>query len=112
MKIIAAATLLSCLIQGALADDQPTPTPTPFYAYWHDGFGKQRSHGCINLAPRDARWLYYWSDPIVPPGWTATTGVVEAPGSIVRVRSVADPMPAWRGYAKKVAEARTHRNAE
>jgi hypothetical protein len=31
MKIIAAATLLSCLIQGALADDQPTPTPTPFY---------------------------------------------------------------------------------
>ena len=31
MKIIAAATLLACLIQGALADDAPTPTPTPFY---------------------------------------------------------------------------------
>jgi hypothetical protein len=75
-------------------------------AYWHDGFGKQRSHGCINLAPRDARWLYYWSDPQMPPGWTMTTGVVEAPGSVVRVRSAADPNPEWKGYAKKVIEAR------
>jgi hypothetical protein len=75
-------------------------------AYWHDGFGKLKSHGCINLAPRDARWLYYWSDPQVPPGWTMTTGVVEAPGSVVRVRSAADPNPQWKGYAKKVVEAR------
>jgi hypothetical protein len=75
-------------------------------AYWHDGFGKQKSHGCVNLAPRDARWLYYWSDPQIPPGWTSTTGVVEAPGSVVRVRSVADPNPEWKGYAKKVVEAR------
>ncbi|HUS28177.1 MAG TPA: L,D-transpeptidase [Kofleriaceae bacterium] len=81
-------------------------------AYWHDAFGKTRSHGCVNLAPRDARWLYYWSDPVVPPGWTATSGVVEAPGSVVRVRSAADPSPPWRGYAKKVAEARQNRNAE
>jgi hypothetical protein len=75
-------------------------------AYWHDGFGKTRSHGCVNLAPRDARWLYYWSDPQMPPGWTMTTGVVEAPGSVVRVRSIADPNPQWKGYAKKVVEAR------
>ncbi len=75
-------------------------------AYWHDAFGKPRSHGCVNLAPRDARWLYYWSEPQVPPGWTMTTGVVEAPGSVVRVRSVADPTPEWKGYAKRVAEAR------
>lgn len=78
-------------------------------AYWHDGFGKPRSRGCVNLAPRDARWLYFWSDPQVPPGWTATTGVVEAPGSVVRVRSSADPDPVWKGYAKKVAEARQPR---
>ena len=75
-------------------------------AYWHDGFGKTKSHGCVNLAPRDARWLYYWSDPQMPPGWTMTTGVVEAPGSVVRVRSIADPNPQWKGYAKKVVEAR------
>ena len=75
-------------------------------AYWHDQFGKQRSHGCVNLAPRDARWLYFWSDPQVPPGWTSAAGVVEAPGSIVRIRSAADPTPEFKGYAKKVAELR------
>jgi hypothetical protein len=75
-------------------------------AYWHDNFGQPRSHGCVNLAPRDARWLYYWSDPQVPPGWTMTTGVVEAPGSVVRVRSAATPVLEWKGYARKVLEAR------
>jgi lipoprotein-anchoring transpeptidase ErfK/SrfK len=38
-------------------------------AYWHDGFGKVRSHGCTNLAPADARWLYFWTEPTVPHGW-------------------------------------------
>jgi hypothetical protein len=75
-------------------------------AYWHDQFGHVRSHGCVNLAPRDARWLYFWSDPQVPPGWTMAAGVVEAPGSIVRIRSKADPTPAEKGYAKKVLETR------
>lgn len=40
-------------------------------AYWHTDFGKVRSHGCTNIAPVDARWLYYWSDPQVPPAWHA-----------------------------------------
>jgi lipoprotein-anchoring transpeptidase ErfK/SrfK len=30
-------------------------------AYWHDGFGYQHSHGCVNLAPLDARWLFEWA---------------------------------------------------
>jgi hypothetical protein len=38
-------------------------------AYWHDGFGTPRSHGCINLAPDDARFLFGWSDPPVPEAW-------------------------------------------
>jgi hypothetical protein len=75
-------------------------------AYWHDQFGTRRSHGCVNLAPRDARWLYFWSDPQVPPGWTMAAGMVEAPGSIVRIRSKDDPAPEAKGYAKKVVEAR------
>jgi hypothetical protein len=32
-------------------------------AYWHDRFGARKSHGCINLAPRDARALYDWATP-------------------------------------------------
>ena len=30
-------------------------------AYWHDNFGTAASHGCINLSPTDANWLYTWA---------------------------------------------------
>ena len=75
-------------------------------AYWHDQFGVRRSRGCLNMAPRDARWLYFWSDPQVPPGWTMAAGIPEAPGSLVRVRSKETPDPPVRGYAKQVLELR------
>ena len=38
-------------------------------AFWHDDFGKPRSHGCVNLAPADAQWLFGWTDPGVPGEW-------------------------------------------
>jgi lipoprotein-anchoring transpeptidase ErfK/SrfK len=37
--------------------------------YWHDEYGRVRSHGCINLAPIDAAWLFEWTDPPVPQHW-------------------------------------------
>ena len=38
-------------------------------AFWHDNFGHVRSHGCVNLAPEDARTLFHWADPPLPAGW-------------------------------------------
>ncbi len=38
-------------------------------AYWHDNFGTPKSHGCVNLTPEDARRLFFWTEPQVPPGW-------------------------------------------
>lgn len=40
-------------------------------AYWHNDFGKVRSHGCTNLAPIDARWLFHFADGELPMGWHA-----------------------------------------
>lgn len=40
-------------------------------AYWHDDFGRVRSHGCVNLAPIDARYVFRWSSPDVPEHWHA-----------------------------------------
>lgn len=38
-------------------------------AFWHDRFGLQRSHGCVNLAPLDAHHVFDVLAPHVPRGW-------------------------------------------
>ncbi|HIP73004.1 MAG TPA: murein L,D-transpeptidase, partial [Anaerolineae bacterium] len=30
-------------------------------AYWHNNFGQPMSHGCVNIAPDDAEWLFNWA---------------------------------------------------
>jgi lipoprotein-anchoring transpeptidase ErfK/SrfK len=32
-------------------------------AYWHDKFGFKHSHGCVNLPPASALWLWNWTTP-------------------------------------------------
>lgn len=53
--------------------------------YWHDRLGFKRSHGCVNLAPLDARWLFDWAamgtpvwvyDPSQPDGAKAEAAAV------------------------------------
>jgi hypothetical protein len=34
--------------------------------FWHNDFGRPRSHGCINLSLASAKWLYRWTSPVVP----------------------------------------------
>lgn len=33
--------------------------------YWHNNFGVPMSHGCINLPPDSAKWIYRWTNPVV-----------------------------------------------
>jgi hypothetical protein len=35
-------------------------------AYWHNDFGSNRSHGCINVPPAIARWFWRWVTPAAP----------------------------------------------
>lgn len=35
-------------------------------AYWHNDFGRPRSHGCVNVLAADALWFYRWSNPAAP----------------------------------------------
>ncbi|MCB0208182.1 MAG: L,D-transpeptidase [Anaerolineae bacterium] len=42
-------------------------------AYWHDRFGIKHSHGCVNLAPADAKWLYDWATPEGNSAWLPAT---------------------------------------
>jgi len=34
--------------------------------YWHNNFGVAMSHGCVNLPPEAAKWIYRWTLPVVP----------------------------------------------
>ncbi len=36
-------------------------------AYWHDNFGVPMSHGCVNMRPEDAKWLFRWTTPVWSP---------------------------------------------
>jgi len=55
-------------------------------AFWHDDFGRRRSHGCINLSPADARYLFQFTQPILPPGWNAILTMPEDRPTTVQVR--------------------------
>jgi lipoprotein-anchoring transpeptidase ErfK/SrfK len=50
--------------------------------YWHNDFGHTHSHGCVNLSPEDARWVYRWTLPEVPAG----ERLLYQPGTGTRVR--------------------------
>lgn len=56
-------------------------------AFWHSFFGRQRSHGCLNLSAADARWLFEWVEPILPEGWYGVWATDEHPGTRVIIRS-------------------------
>lgn len=54
-------------------------------AFWHDRFGIVRSHGCVNLAPPDARWLFLWTTPVVPAGWHGAVAPADDLGTYVLI---------------------------
>ncbi|MFZ5475384.1 MAG: L,D-transpeptidase family protein [Myxococcota bacterium] len=54
--------------------------------FWHWGFGNRASHGCINLAPRDARVVFDAIAPRLPDGWHTVVATEASPGTTLRVR--------------------------
>jgi lipoprotein-anchoring transpeptidase ErfK/SrfK len=44
--------------------------------YWHNDYGRPHSHGCINLTPQAAKWLFRWTIPTVPPDKPLAYGYV------------------------------------
>lgn len=55
-------------------------------AFWHDDFGHRRSHGCVNLSPKDARFLFGFTAPTVPDGYEAYLPTADERPTVVRVR--------------------------
>jgi hypothetical protein len=54
-------------------------------AFWHSNFGREQSHGCVNLSPLDAKQLFFWTEPKLPQGWHGVIAQKEKPGTRVVV---------------------------
>lgn len=52
-------------------------------AFWHSEYGRVRSHGCVNLSPADAKRVFMFTEPQVPPGWHAAWATDQNPGTRV-----------------------------
>ncbi|MBN2717731.1 MAG: L,D-transpeptidase [Deltaproteobacteria bacterium] len=52
-------------------------------SFWHSKYGTPKSHGCINLSPADARYLFDWSGPTLPDGWHGVAATEDNPGTKV-----------------------------
>lgn len=57
-------------------------------AFWHSSFGTVKSHGCVNLAPRDAKAIFGWTEPQLPVGWHAVFATRDRPGTRVIVHEI------------------------
>ncbi len=40
-------------------------------SFWHEDFSNKKSAECLNVSPRDGRWLFGFTEPQLPPDWSA-----------------------------------------
>lgn len=53
--------------------------------FWHNNFGEPSSHGCINVAPGDAKWVFRWANPETPfeKGDITVSGKIGTPVKVI-----------------------------
>jgi hypothetical protein len=54
-------------------------------AFWHRNYGVRMSHGCVNLAPLDAKYIFFNTSPGIADGWAGAWATAERPGSRIIV---------------------------
>jgi lipoprotein-anchoring transpeptidase ErfK/SrfK len=53
--------------------------------YWHNDFGRQRSHGCVNVPSPVARWFWRWTVPSAPYDASTFNTPRDVQGTLVKV---------------------------
>lgn len=84
--------LTSTLMVGSDYYLPEVPYTMYFYAgyalhgtYWHSNFGQPMSHGCVNLETSQAKQLFEWANPVLPPGQAEVVASTDNPGTLVVV---------------------------
>ncbi len=57
-------------------------------AFWHNDFGERRSHGCINVTPEDAKWIFRWTTPYISLQQSEARMTYPEHGTIVTVKEL------------------------
>ncbi|HEY9077106.1 MAG TPA: L,D-transpeptidase [Anaerolineaceae bacterium] len=87
---------ISLRMSGATTGDWPAVAWTTIFAtggvaihstYWHNDYGLPRSHGCVNVSPEDAKWIFRWTYPYcsLEPGMVDVSSKWPPVGNIVDV---------------------------
>jgi hypothetical protein len=83
-------------------------------AFWHSMFGREKSHGCVNMTPFDAKYIFGWSEPQLPEGWHGMRATKEHPGTRVVVhedpKKEGAPAPGASGSAASPAASTAKRD--
>ncbi|MEJ2148671.1 MAG: L,D-transpeptidase [Chloroflexota bacterium] len=53
--------------------------------YWHNDFGRPRSHGCVNVTNDAAKWIYRWTTPFAGPEEVARRTTAEEHDQATRI---------------------------
>jgi len=53
-------------------------------SYWHNDFGRPKSHGCINMTNADAKWLFEFTSPT----WDGKTTWYKTPKDVVATKVI------------------------
>lgn len=59
--------------------------------YWHNDFGKPRSHGCVNLSIPDSEVLFWWTNPPLAPGQGTISANKDNPGTRIVIHGKTPP---------------------
>ena len=63
-----------------------TASGIAFHAtYWHNDFGLPRSHGCVNMLPEDAKWVFRWTLPAVSYDLLESHSKKASDGTLIKV---------------------------
>lgn len=55
--------------------------------YWHNDFGRPRSHGCVNLPTPIAEQLYYWVSPVLSEEKSMVRATSDNPGTRIVIHN-------------------------
>ncbi|MEI6289192.1 MAG: L,D-transpeptidase [Chloroflexota bacterium] len=56
-------------------------------AFWHNLFGEQVSHGCVNVTPEDAKWIFRWTSPKIDLSTADLRNIQDGTHVIIKERS-------------------------